>query len=50
MLGSIPTPISATAIEIAKIVRLIGNVRGDILVDGDPEPVVFVVVFAGGNE
>jgi hypothetical protein len=59
MPGSIPTPITAIATEITKIVMLIGNVRDDILPDVDPEPVVFdvvlfvvefVVVFADGSE
>jgi hypothetical protein len=58
MPGSIATPITATATEITKIVMLMGKVRDDKLLDGDPEPVVFdvvlfvlfVVVFAGGSE
>jgi len=55
MPGSIPTPITATATEITKIVMLIGKVRDDVLLDVGPEPVVFdvvlfVVVFAGGSE
>jgi hypothetical protein len=52
---TIPTPITATAIAIAKIgIMLIGDVRDDELEEDGPDPVVivvvFVVVFADGSE